>query len=593
MTALNTDLTDGKKAVMTDPIEDEGQTTPRANGVLLQVTGLTVRTRTNVTLLSDISFHIEPGELIALTGLSRSGKSTLLQSLAGLLKPESGDILIDGIELYANLRAFRSSIGYVPAEFALQQNLTVSEVLKEAARLRLPGRASNQERQQRVLMLLDTVRLASAIDKRVGSLSRLERRRLSIAVELMGFPGLLLLDDPAEQLTPFEEVEITILLRDLARQGITIIQSDRRSRSAGLSDKVIFLAPGGSLAWLGPPDEAFIYLRNFVPGGIAKDLFGLREAIEVLANPQINQGIEWAKRYKANAAYQKYVDDPLHNRFPDLMLQTHPLLRLRLRNSSKEKVPPPLIPRASGLQKFMLLIARNFRLLWRDRTLISMLAIPPLIALVDFGLSSSATLTPERAPIIFSVLVFLALLTFALLVQNEIFKERAVYQREKRNSALLVPYILSKVWLVGILAIYQGLVWAIVHFLASGMAGGLASLVPYGITFFLIALIGGILGLMVSALARTTMTASGWLLLFTVPQLIVSGAIIPQASLNFLFKFLSTINPSRYAVEALLSSSGLGGTLTPMGHWSILVIMSLFLILILMGIQRGAASVRA
>lgn len=248
MAALNTDLTDGKKAVMTDPTEDEGQTTPRSNGVLLQVKGLTIRSRANVSLLSDLSFHIEPGEFVALTGLSRSGKSTLLQTLAGVLKPESGEILIDGLDLYANLRAFRSSIGYVPSEFAMQQNLTVSEVLKETARLRLPRRASNQERQQRVLTLLDTVHLASSLDKPVGSLSRVERRRLSIAVELMGFPGLLLLDDPAEQLTPFEEVEITILLRDLARQGITIIQADRRSRSAGLSDRVIFLAPGGNIS---------------------------------------------------------------------------------------------------------------------------------------------------------------------------------------------------------------------------------------------------------------------------------------------------------------------------------------------------------
>ena len=96
-----------------------------------------------------------------------------------------------------------------------------------------------------------------------------------------------------------------------------------------------------------------------------------------------------------------------------------------------------------------------------------MLAIPPLVALVHFVLSSNTQLDPSsgpsRPPIVLGLFVFLVILTAALLVQNEIFKERAVYQREQRTSSLLFPYILSKVWLVGILAIYQGLVWTIIH----------------------------------------------------------------------------------------------------------------------------------
>ena len=138
MTTVSTDVTEGIKTVMTDPTQNDGEKAPGTTAVLLQAKGLTIRTRAGVSLLSDISFHIEPGELVALTGLSRSGKSTLLQSLAGLMQPASGEILIDGINLYANLKAFRPTIGFVPAEFALQQNLTVAEILQDAARLRLP-----------------------------------------------------------------------------------------------------------------------------------------------------------------------------------------------------------------------------------------------------------------------------------------------------------------------------------------------------------------------------------------------------------------------------------------------------------------------
>lgn len=554
ITPGNADVTEGIKTVMADPTQNDGEKAPGTSGVLLQAKGLTIRSRAGVSLLSDISFHIEPGDLVALAGVGRSEKSILLQSLAGLIEPAEGEILIDGINLYANLKAFRSSIGFVPAEYALQQDLTVSEILQDGTRLRMPRSTSSEDRKQRVQAILETVDLTQARDQRVRLLSAVERRRLGIAVELLSYPGLLLVDESSEPITPFDEVQITILLRDLSRQGLTVILVNPRSRSAGLSDKIMFLAPGGLLAWYGPADEAFTYLKGLLPRGVVKDLFGLQEALEMLVNPQAQDGIEWAKRFKEHEAYQKHVDDPLHNRYPDLLLQTRPLLRLRLRNSSKEKLPPPIIPRASGIQKLMLLIRRNFRVVWRDKTGLLMLAIPPLIALIHFLLSPTRV-DVTNPPIAFDLYVFLVVLTSAFLVQNEIFKERAVYRREHRTSPMLLPYILSKVWLVGVLAIYQGLVWTIIHsFGELGRAGGVQSLLPFGITLFLLAFVGGVLGLIVSASSRTLMQMTGWVLLLTIPQVL------------FIFN--------------------------PLSHWSRLVILSLFLILVLWGSQRGAGNVK-
>jgi ABC-type multidrug transport system ATPase subunit len=516
-----------------------------------------------------------------------------LQSLAGLRKPTSGEILIDGVNLFANLKAFRSSIGFVPAEFALPLNLTVTEILEEEARLRLPRRTSRQDRKQRVLTLMETMGLTKVADRRAGLLNPAEKRMLNMAVELIGSPGLLLLDQSAEPLTPFEEVQITILLRQLSRQGLTIIQVDQRARSAGLSDKVIILAPGGTLAWFGPANEAFAHFQTLVPRGVAKDLFVLKEAIELLANPQSDHGTEWAKRFKAHEAYQRYVDDPLNNRYPDLLLQTRPLLRLRLRNSSEEKLPPPVLPRANAAQKFILLVRRNARLLWRDKTLLSMLTVPPLIALLDFLFTSIARAAPDRAPIIFGLLVFLVLLTSALLVQNEISKERVVYQYENRTRTLWFPYVLSKVWLVGILAVYHALAWTIMHFLATGMASGLQVLLPYGFTLFLVAFTGGILGLIVSAVSNKAATATNWLLFLTVPQLLLSGVMIPPENLGLPLSILAGINPARYALDALLIANGYkeGINIIPINHWFVFVIISLGLIVVFMGIQRRAGRV--
>lgn len=543
---------------MADPAQNDAEKAPETSAVLLQAKGLTIHTRAGLSLLSDISFHIEPGELVALTGLSGTGKSTLLQSLAGLMQPSGGEILIDGINLYSNLKSFSSIIGFVPAEFALQQNLTVTETLQDAAKLRLPRTASSHDRKQRVLTLLDTVSLKHAMDRRVGLLSEAEKRRLSIAVELVGYPKLLLVDESAEILSPFEEVQITILMRELSRQGITIVHVNASSRSAGVSDKIIFLAPGGLLSWFGPSDEAFTFLKSFIPRGVVKDLFGLQEGLAILVNPQPRDGIEWAKRFKEHAAYEKYVDDPLNNRYPDLLLQTRPLLRIRLRNSSKEKLPPTIRPRASTVQKLILLIRRNFRLLWRDKTALLMLAIPPLVALVHFIVSSNIGLNPiagETNSPSTGLLVLLVIWTSALLVQNEIFKERTVYQRENRTSSLLFPYVLSKVLLVAVLAIYQGLVWMIILSFGESVTGlgrVFQTLPTYGFTLFLVAFVGGILGLLLSALSRTTMTIAGWVILLIVPQLFL--------------------------------------IFDPLSQWSKLAVVSLFLIALLVTIQRGAGA---
>ena len=539
---------------MTDPTQKDGEKTQPPSGVLLQARDLTVRTRAGTNILTDITFHIEPGEVVALTDLGRSGKSTLLKCLAGLIKPESGEILIDGINLYANLKAFRPIIGFVPAEFALHQNLTVSETLQDAAVLRLPRRMGAQDRQQRVSRVLDSVGLTQVADRQVGSLSNVEQRRLGIAVELMGFPKLLLIDYPSKPLSSFEDVQTTILMRELSRQGITIIQVNPRSRSTGVTDKIIFLAPKGFLGWFGPADETLSYLKGFLPRGVVKDLFGLQEALEMLVNPLETEGSEWAKKYKDHEAHQKYVDDPLNNRYPDLLLQTRPLIRLRLRNSSNEKVPPAIIPRAGAVQKLILLIRRNFRLLWRDKAGLLMLAVPPLVALVHFLLAPRSA--DSSQPFVFDLFGFLVVLTAAMLVQNEIFKERAVYQREQQATPMLFSYILSKLWMVGLLAIYQGFVWTIIHSLGrTGNAAGSPDLLSSGITLSLVAFFGGVLGLMVSALSKRTMTSVSWVLLLTVPLLL------------FIFN--------------------------PLNSWPSLVIMSLCLIILLLVIQHRVGSVNA
>jgi hypothetical protein len=181
-----------------------------------------------------------------------------------------------------------------------------------------------------------------------------------------------------------------------------------------------------------------------------------------------------------------------------------------------------------------------------------MLVIPLVIAIIYFVLSSVPG-TATRLPLVFDLFVFLVVLTSALLVRNEILKEKAVYRREQRTSSMLFPYLLSKVWLVAVLAVYQALVWTIINsFTELGSPGGLQALLSPAITLFLLAFVGGLLGLIVSALSKTEMTNTGWILLLIVPQLL----------------FLAN----------------------PLSNWLILLVLGLFLIVLLVAIQNRAGN---
>jgi hypothetical protein len=175
---------------------------------------------------------------------------------------------------------------------------------------------------------------------------------------------------------------------------------------------------------------------------------------------------------------------------------------------------------------------------------------------------------PERAPVVLGLLVFLAMFLAAMLFRNEIIQERDVFRREQRDSPLALPYILSKLWMVGFFALYQGLMFAAIHFFASGMAGGMRALLSYWMTFALVSLIGGLIGLIASAESRSYQVVPVWVLAMIVPQLFLSGSIIPLANLTPPARVLSWANPSRYAFETLVTASGYGRDLANDACWN-------------------------
>jgi hypothetical protein len=204
--------------------------------------------------------------------------------------------------------------------------------------------------------------------------------------------------------------------------------------------------------------------------------------------------------------------------------------------------------------KFDLLAIRTMSLLARGRTGVFMLLAPLVVALADFLLSApwmSDPLQgdPGRLPVALGLLVFLEMILAALLFHSEIFKERLVYRRETRTTPLAFPYIMSKAWIALLIAIYIGFVWSTIHFIAAGSFDRLAYFPAIWITLSLGAFIGGILGLIASSIARKAQTAVLLVLFLTIPQLIMSGSILPLPRMAPAAMVYSLPNPSRHVFE--------------------------------------------
>jgi ABC-type multidrug transport system ATPase subunit len=152
-------------------------------GVRIAATSLRKTVKGGRCVLDDVSFVIEPGELVAIAGGSGAGKTMLLEALAGARPADSGSVLFDGVDVYERLDVFRTVLGYVPQDDIIHLELPLERTLRYAARLRLPSGASRREVDSAVEEALFRLGLAEHAHVRVGALSGGQRKRASIAVE--------------------------------------------------------------------------------------------------------------------------------------------------------------------------------------------------------------------------------------------------------------------------------------------------------------------------------------------------------------------------------------------------------------------------
>jgi ABC-type multidrug transport system ATPase subunit len=229
-----------------------------ASGVSIEARGLSRTVRGRIPLLQEVSLSLAPSELVAIVEGSGAGKTTLLEALAGTAPADRGQVLFD-VHLYADRDAFRSVLGYVPQDDIIHLDLPVERTLRYAARLRLPVGTSAAEAEARVQGALRELNLAERAGTAVGALSGGQRERASIAVEMLTDPRVFFLDEPTSGLDPATGAELIDTLRSLADRGATVLFTTHAIEDLARCDRVVFLAPGGRLAFVGTLTDALAH----------------------------------------------------------------------------------------------------------------------------------------------------------------------------------------------------------------------------------------------------------------------------------------------------------------------------------------------
>src|SRR5712692_607292 len=552
----------------------------------------------NVTLLDNISLSIPPRKFVAVVGGSGAGKTMLINALSGLRPASDGQVLYNGIDYYRNLTAFSGQIGYVPQDDIVHRDLTVGRALYYAAKMRLPGDFTAEQIAQRINEVLEDVELTARRGLLIKKLSGGQRKRVSIALELLSNPSLFFLDEPTSGLDPGLDRKMMFLLRRLADKGHTVILVTHATNNINTCDYVCFLAQGGRLAYFGPPSDAKTYFEKM-------DFAEIYSALEPTEQNK-NIPAEAEARFRASPYYQKYVKEPLDQ---------GPAGRARVIDATIAVKPPK---RGDPMKQFILLSMRYLELLKNDTGILLILLLQaPIIAAILFFLaapgvfssSNVVTCPPQNnipdtvgnkydcqnvvnalntsqgeqliaqkgltkdealqqsiaqgsggdAQKILFIMAFAAVMFGCINGAREIVKEEPIYRRERTVNLGIVPYMLSKVVVLGVLCLVQSAILVVVVSFKAPFVHGtfLPPFMEIYISMALTSIAGLMLGLAISALAPNNDRATSFIPIILIPQVIFSGIIFPLD--NPFLQFIGSFFAARWSMAAMGSSVGLHG----------------------------------
>ncbi|GCE10414.1 FHA domain-containing protein [Tengunoibacter tsumagoiensis] len=571
-----------------------------SNGIRIDALHLRKEGNNHTVLINDISIAIPPRKFVALVGGSGAGKSTLMDALNGLRPAQGGAVLYNGQDYYKHLAAFSTQLGYVPQDDIIHRDLTVGRALYYAAKLRLPKDFTEHQIRERIDEVLDDVEMKHRRNLLVSRLSGGQRKRVSIALELLANPSVFFLDEPTSGLDPGLDRKMMLLLRKLADKGHTIVLVTHATNNINACDYICFLAQGGRLAYFGPPNDAKVYFGK-------TDFAEIYSALEP-TEEHPNAPVEAEERFKGSPDYLRNVVESLNQ---------GPAGRANVIQQAEAVKPPK---RGNPWKQFFLLSMRYLELLLNDKVNLAILILQaPVIGLILFLLTASGTFSPNsivtcagpdpnqpsriavvscqsvvtmlsgpqgdayaqqqgktkaalfnqsiewgsggNAQKTLFIMAFAAVMFGCINGAREIVKEAAIYKRERSVNLGIAPYLFSKIAVLGAFSLVQSFILVFMVNIKSpfdqlhGIIIGSTFLEIY-VSLALTSIAGLMTGLLVSAIVPNNDRAMSLIPLPLIPQVIFAGVIF---SLNDppLLQIPGAFFAARWSMAAMGSTIGL------------------------------------
>lgn len=501
-----------------------------------------------IRLLDGISLTVRPNEFVGVLGPSGAGKSTLMDALNGMRPPCGGRVLINSLDLYRHLDLLKQQIGYVPQDDIIYRELTVYRTLYHVAKLRLSRDVSAQEIDQIIAEVLDLTGLSGRGGVPVSKLSGGQRKRVSIATELMTKPSVIFLDEPTSGLDPATEEKIMLLFRQIAESGRSVILTTHAMENVRLFDKIVVLMRG-RLVFYGAPHEALAFtgatsfkdLYDKLESPVAEELSRARGALPA-TREEIAEGVAeaWKERFEQTEQYRRNVTEPGVE-----LGETEETAPARERRSL-----------ADALRQLATLARRYSEVLGRDKfNLLILFGQAPIIALLIYLVVGA----DAARDFPFFMLALSAIWFGASVAAREIIRERAIYKRERMVNLQLLPYVGSKLLVLSaVVGLQCLLLFGPLKLLDLAglmkLPGPFGGLPQFGL-MVLTGMVGVALGLFISAAVKTSEMATSLVPLILIPQILFSGIVgVPRGGARIVGQAM----PTTWAFDGMKRLSGLG-----------------------------------
>jgi ABC-type multidrug transport system ATPase subunit/pSer/pThr/pTyr-binding forkhead associated (FHA) protein len=556
-------------------------------------------------LLDHVSFKALPGDMIALMGPSGAGKTTLLLALNGYLPPSSGQVRINGEDLYTIYDALRGSIGYVPQDDIVHPELTVFEAVKYSARFRLPPDYSDEEIDRRVDETLRDLGLEPVKNLQIGKpekkvLSGGQRKRVNIALELVTDPVILFLDEPTSGLAADDTTALVNLLAELTkRTGKTIVMTIHQPAKDEFEkfNLCFIMGYGGIPTYFGPAGEAaYAFFGSILSRATSvssqphkrvdnpRDMFDMLNVRERLvledmrrSNPQVARATARAEAARAWRAEFFRSENPVFQQM---------FSARRAIGTAPSARGVPHRADVAVVRQLGLLLSRYWRVKLRDRMgaaimflqapVIGVLlwlvfggqkdavpywclgALQELSAKNNMGESATTNLlnsmraTTDHTAAIFFVVVSCVWFGTSN-AAREIVTERTIYLRERMVNLRLLNYVLSKYVLLGFFCIVQCTLLLGIVFFALGFNGGPLAFLFELVNLVALAMNATALGLCISTLVASAEAAMALTPIALIPQVVLGGLMVPMTT-NPNLRPLMYLMPSRWGFEGAIAS---------------------------------------